>query len=69
MTKQLPPELRSLCSRLAVERHRAACWAAAAELRQQTLQRLARGEDAGDLADELRAAIQLCASAARARQT
>jgi hypothetical protein len=59
----LPPELRALCGRLAVERVRAQQWALAAELRQQQRTRLAAGEHPDVLVDELRQAI--AATAAR----
>lgn len=57
-TQRLPPELRHLCGRLAVERTRPATWTLAADLRRQVLGRLQRGEDAGALAVELGAAIE-----------
>lgn len=53
----LPPELRALCGRLAVERVRAQQWALAAELRREQLARIAAGENPGRLAEELRQAI------------
>lgn len=59
----LPPELRALCGRLAVERVRAQQWALAAELRREQHARLAAGENPERLADELRQAI--AATAAR----
>lgn len=58
----LPPELRAQCGRLAVERVRAQQWAMAAELRQQQRTRLAAGEAADVLADELRRAIDATAA-------
>ena len=54
---RLPAELKSLCSRLAVERTRAAGWALAANLRRATLARLQAGESADDLAEALRCDI------------
>lgn len=61
--QRIPPELRNLCARLATERTRPATWTLAAELRRQMLERLKRGEDAGALVTELRAAIGMRYSA------
>lgn len=54
---RLPAELKSLCSRLAVERLRADGWALAAELRRATLARLQAGESADELAEALQCEI------------
>jgi len=57
----LPPELRALCGRLAVERTRRQQWDMARDLRLQVLERIRRGEDPGALVAELVTAISMAA--------
>ena len=58
---QLPPDVKSLCGRLAAEELRAAAWRRGAELRKIYRARVEAGEDAAKLAAELRQAIRQAA--------
>lgn len=61
---RVPPELRTLCNRLATERLRLAHRRAAGRLRREVEARLQAGEDADALAREFRLAVDLAGATA-----